>query len=273
MSMRREITGLTALIIFAVCIFWRYGEWLSAVVAAAAFFFAQAEIYGLLGMPRRRPLLIWQNLLAVLFFLFTVLHSLSILIGILFLFFWGSCLISMRHTVKGSRYEIAIHALLLIYLLLPLASFVYLRSVPNGPYYLFFMLAVACFTDIGAYYGGRLFGRHKLAPVISPNKTWEGAVCGVLLTVAAVCLVAACQHVWIGNTLWLPGPNRYVHLIAVTILLSAVGQIGDLCESSMKRDAGIKDSGVTITGHGGFLDMMDAMLFIGPAMFVYSMVG
>jgi len=267
--LRREITGLIALAIFAVCIAWRYGEWLSAVVASAAFFFAHAEMYGLLGVPRRWPLMVWQNALAFLFFSFTVTHKVPILVVVLFLFFWGSCLISMRHTVKGSRYEIAVHGLLLIYLLFPLSSFVYLRSIPHGPFYLFFMLSVACFTDIGAYYGGKWLGRHKLAPTISPNKTWEGAVCGSALAGVAVLGLAGFQSVWFGNTLWLIGPHRYLPIIAVTLLLSAVGQIGDLCESVMKRDAGIKDSGVTITGHGGFLDMMDAMLWIGPAMFVY----
>lgn len=267
--MRREITGFIALAIFIACVFWRYGQWLSVAVAWIGFFFAHAEMYGLLGVPRRPTLVVWQNFLALLFLLFAVQHQIPSLVVILFLFFWGSCLLSMRDTVKGSRHEIAVHGLLLIYLLFPLSSYVYLRSTEEGPYYLFFMLSVACLTDTGAYYGGKLWGKHKMAPVISPNKTWEGAVCGAILSAIVIYIAAICESVLVGHTLWLPGPHRYIHIGVVTLILSAVGQVGDLCESVMKRDAGIKDSGVTITGHGGFLDMMDAMLWIGPAMVVY----
>lgn len=249
--------------------FWRYGQWLSAAVAAASFFFAQAELYDLLGVARRSALTAWQNLLALLFFLGAVFHHVPGLIVILFLFFWGSCMISMSRSVEGSRREIAAHSLLLIYLLIPLSSYVYLRSIAGGPFYLFFMLTVACMTDTGAYYGGKLLGKHKLAPVISPNKTWEGSICGAVSSLFLIYIVACIQSVWTGNTLWLPGAHRYLHIGVVAILLSAIGQIGDLCESVMKRDAGVKDSGVTNTGHGGFLDMMDAMLWIGPAMYLY----
>jgi phosphatidate cytidylyltransferase len=267
--LRRETTGFIALGIFLACVFWRQGQWLSAAVAGVSFFFAQTELYDLLGVSRRPALMAWQNLLALLFFACSALHFVPGLIVILFLFFWGSCLISMSRAVEGSRHEIAAHGLLLIYLLIPLSSYIYLRSIAGGPYYLFFMLTVACMTDTGAYYGGKLLGRHKLAPVISPNKTWEGSICGAMAALILIFIVAIIQSVWLGNTLWLPGAHRYIHIGVVAILLSAIGQIGDLCESAMKRDAGIKDSGVTNTGHGGFLDMMDAMLWIGPAMYVY----
>ncbi len=216
--------------------------------------------------------MLWQNLLAILFLVFAVLHMIPALIIITFLFFWGSCLISMSKAIEGSRDEIAIHGLLLIYLLLPISSFVYLRSIENGPAFLFFILCVACLTDTGAYYGGKLLGKHKLAPIISPNKTWEGAIAGTALTTAIILLTAYGYSIAQGNTLWLSGPHRYGHIIIITIFLSAVGQVGDLCESAMKRDAGIKDSGTMDTGHGGFLDMMDSMLWIGPAMFVYSIL-
>jgi phosphatidate cytidylyltransferase len=270
--LRREITGFIALILFLVCVLWSYGIWLTVVVASAAFFFAHEEIYNLFSIPRSLPLIFWQNLLAVLFLVCAVLHMVPSLLIITFLFFWGSCLISMSKAVKGSRYEIAIHGLLFIYLLLPIACFVYLRSLEHGPALLFFTLSVACLTDTGAYYGGKLLGKHKLAPILSPNKTWEGAIAGAALTTAIILITAYGYSIFKGNTLWLSGPHQYGHIIILTIFLSAVGQVGDLCESAMKRDAGIKDSGTMDTGHGGFLDMMDSMLWIGPAMFVYSIL-
>ncbi|MFB3786267.1 MAG: phosphatidate cytidylyltransferase [bacterium] len=269
MHTRRWITGLCALPVFLLGIFWDHGDWLAAAVVTGSFFLAWAEMYNLYGIPHRRMLLCWQNCLALLFFVCTVRRHYIYLLSISFLFFWGSCLITIRRTVSGSRYEIATHGLALIYLLYPLACFVYLRSLDNGPSYLFFMLAVACFTDIGGFYGGRWLGRNKLAPLISPNKTWEGAVAGAVFSVVVVLLTAAYQSVFLGYTLWFSTPHHYLSVLILTVLMSAIGQVGDLCESAIKRDAGAKDSGSSFTGHGGFLDMMDAMLWIGPAMLVY----
>ncbi|RJP33970.1 MAG: hypothetical protein C4527_03350 [Candidatus Omnitrophota bacterium] len=272
MHARRLITGFLSLPLLLSCVIWEHGDWLSAFVAALAFFFARAEMYSLMGVKQRRSLLWWQNALALLFFAFTILHRINILFAIAFLFYWGSCLITMRHSISGSRHEIAAHGLALVYILFPLASFVYLRSIDQGHWYLYFMLSVSCYTDIGAYYGGRRFGKHKLAPVISPNKTWEGSFCGTGFAILVIFATVWCQSFFHDASLWLNGAHTYGILAMVTIVMSAIGQVGDLCESAMKRDAGVKDSGSDLTGHGGFLDIMDAMLWIGPAMFVYVML-
>jgi phosphatidate cytidylyltransferase len=272
MHSRRVVTALLFLPIFLIGIFWKHGDWFTAVFVSLCFSFAREELYNLMNVPHRKTLRLFQNGLAFCFFLFSVTHNMNALVTLSFLFYWGSCLVTNSKTVRGSRYEIATHGMLLIYLLFPLACFVYLRSIPNGSTYLFFLLAVACFTDIGGYYGGKSFGKHKLAPVISPNKTWEGAISGVFLSVLAVGGIAVFQSLWNEKTLWIDRPHCYVEVLLVTVLMSLVGQIGDLSESAMKRDAGVKDSGSDLTGHGGLLDMMDAMLWIGPTMFVYVFI-
>ena len=269
---RRVITSFIFLPIFLIGIFWKYGDWFTAVVISFSFFFARTELYSLMVVPRRKTLLVWQSLLAVLFFFCTVNHNLSALILLSYLFYWGSCMITNYKTVDGSRHEIALHSLLLFYVLIPLDCFVFLRTLDNGPAYLFFLLAVACFTDIGGYFGGRAFGKHKLAPAISPNKTWEGSITGSLLSIGVISITAFIQNSYTGKILWLNGLIHLPELLAVTLIASIIGQIGDLSESAMKRDAGIKDSGSSLTGHGGFLDMMDAMLWIAPAMFLYVMI-
>ncbi len=271
MHSRRLITGFLSIPLFLICILWSHGDWFSALFATVIFFFARAEMYSLMNVKQRCTHLWWQNTLALLFFFFTVSHSFKVVVTIAFLFYWGSCLITIRRIVDGSRYEISTHGMLLMYILFPLGCFVYLRSIEQGPWYLYFMLTVSCFTDIGAYYGGKQFGKHKLAPQISPKKTWEGAICGSLLSALIIAITVWIQNFFEEASLWLPSPHQYSELLVVTIILSAVGQIGDLCESAMKRDAGIKDSGSDLTGHGGFLDIIDAMLWIGPAMFVYVM--
>jgi len=266
---RRLITGLLILPLFLLCVFWSGGVWLSAILVTFFFIFARAELYNLLSVPSYGGVHYWQNGLAVLFFYFTVEHKIPAILVITFLFYWGSGMLTLRDHLKGYRYEMAAHGTALIYILLPLACFVYLRSLENGSSYLYFMLSVACMTDVGAYYGGKLFGRHKLSPVISPNKTIEGTITGTLFACAFIFISAWVHSTWWHQTLWFPTPHHYLPLMAVTLFMSVLGHIGDLNESAMKRDAGVKDSGITVTGHGGFLDMMDSMLWIGPAMLVY----
>lgn len=114
------------------------------------------------------------------------------------------------------------------------------------------LLAVK-FTDIGAYFGGRSFGRTKLIAWLSPGKTWEGLVCG-LLTAGIVGMVCATQ---IEKLAWWKG-------LVFGIIIGGVGQLGDLLESLMKRDAEIKDSGSSIPGFGGVLDVIDSPLLAAP---------
>lgn len=107
--------------------------------------------------------------------------------------------------------------------------------------------------DTAAYYGGRLAGRHRLAPTLSPKKTVEGAVAGALASAGAG---AALGSVWLG----LPVPG----LLGICLIAGLAGQIGDLAESAMKRAAGIKDSSNRLPGHGGVLDRVDSLLFAAP---------
>ncbi len=113
--------------------------------------------------------------------------------------------------------------------------------------------------DSAAYFIGRAFGRHKLLPRVSPNKTWEGAIAGFVGAVAA--FVAARQlalpYLTVMQAIW------------CGIIVGVFGQIGDLAESLLKRDAGVKDSSSIIPGHGGILDRFDSLLFVSPLLFLY----
>lgn len=122
---------------------------------------------------------------------------------------------------------------------------------------LLMILLVVKFTDIGAYFGGRAFGRHKLIPWLSPGKTWEGLICGLLTAgaVAAACAPRVSQLTW-------------QKAIIFGIVIGAVGQLGDLLESMMKRDAEVKDSGSLIPGFGGVLDITDSPLLAAPFAYI-----
>jgi phosphatidate cytidylyltransferase len=117
-----------------------------------------------------------------------------------------------------------------------------------------FLILVVWASDIGAYLAGRSFGGPKLAPSVSPGKTWSGAVGGVVAA-ALVGVVAA---------LLLPGPDGMARAALVAAALAVLSQIGDLLESAAKRHAGVKDSGRLIPGHGGLLDRLDGVLGAAP---------
>ena len=116
------------------------------------------------------------------------------------------------------------------------------------------ILLVVKFTDIGAYFGGRKFGKHKLIFWLSPGKTWEGLFFGVMTAgvVGAICAA------------FIPGQLRWWQGLIFGIVIGGIGQLGDLLESLMKRDAEVKDSGSAIPGFGGILDVIDSPLLAAP---------
>jgi phosphatidate cytidylyltransferase len=113
--------------------------------------------------------------------------------------------------------------------------------------------------DMGAYYVGRRWGRHKMAPRISPHKSWEGAAASVVTSI----LLAGAYLLR-----FVPGV-AVAQAVALTVAANAAGQIGDLAESAMKRGAGVKDSGAMLPGHGGFLDRVDSTLFSLPLIYAW----
>jgi phosphatidate cytidylyltransferase len=124
----------------------------------------------------------------------------------------------------------------------------------DGPHYLIFLVLGTQASDIGAYFVGRAFGKHKMAPTISPGKTWEGFAGGVAFTL----LLAVCFKLFWNNMSRVFG---WWEILSLALLFSTVGPLGDLTESWFKRNSSIKDSGRTFTGHGGMLDIIDSLLF------------
>ena len=145
---------------------------------------------------------------------------------------------------------------------------IYFLATPTGagfdPGYclLFFILATKC-SDIGAFLLGSMIGRHKMIPKVSPAKTWEGLVGALLLSTTAAMLMA---HYWGAAKL---GGMTPLHAAALGPLLGVGAVLGDLVESVLKRDSGVKDSGSFFPGIGGILDLLDSLLFNAPLMFLY----
>ena len=138
---------------------------------------------------------------------------------------------------------------------------VLLRQVQevDGRHLIFLLAGITWSGDIGAYLTGRRFGKHKAIPAISPGKSVEGYVAGVVFS----CITALAIRYWLLSEIAL------LHMIILGIGLTIMGQIGDLAESLLKRGANVKDSGSLMPGHGGILDRCDSMIFIAPVLYYY----
>lgn len=143
------------------------------------------------------------------------------------------------------------------YLGLPLGAFLNLRHA-DGREAVFALLLTVAASDTAQYYTGRLFGRRRLAPAISPKKTVEGAAGGLVAGPLVMVLLGA----W-----WRPGAG-VLPMAALGLVVTSFGMLGDLFESLMKRSAGVKDSSALIPGHGGVLDRIDALLFAAPPYYI-----
>jgi phosphatidate cytidylyltransferase len=161
----------------------------------------------------------------------------------------------------GARLGVSVTALLYVSSLmmaLPLVK----RDVPNGELWVLLAMGATFSCDTGAYFVGRAFGRRKLAPAISPGKTWAGIWGG---------LGGALAFTFVARATFFKGLETG-DALAVGFATSVLAPAGDLVESLLKRSAGVKDSGALIPGHGGMLDRLDALLFVGGFVYVYTAV-
>ena len=161
--------------------------------------------------------------------------------------------------VEGAVEDISITFLGVFYVAMLFGFQVAIRMGADGKYWLVFMYLVIWASDTGAYYAGTNLGKHKLYPKISPQKSVEGLIGGVLAAMAAAHLC----RVWFLPVLTV----KEATLLGFILVLA--GTLGDFVESLLKRSAGVKDSGTIIPGHGGMLDRMDSMLFAAPVLYYY----
>jgi phosphatidate cytidylyltransferase len=141
-----------------------------------------------------------------------------------------------------------------------LSHLILLRLLPAGPWYVLFLCAVVWIGDSAAMYVGKSLGQHKLAPAISPGKTWEGAIGGIIGSVGTAIVSAG---------FWLPQLRLWQGLV-LGLCIALAAPLSDLGESLLKRYVGVKDSGGLIPGHGGMLDRIDSLLFAVPTL-VYAL--
>jgi phosphatidate cytidylyltransferase len=179
---------------------------------------------------------------------------------VLFVFILGAGAIALvsRAPLAETIGDISISAAGLLFIALPFSALVRLHGIAVvGPRLLLFTLALVWAGDMLAYFVGRWFGRARMAPQISPHKTWEGAAANLIASLA----------VGVSFAFWLHFDPR--HMVLMAGMANIAGQTGDLMESAYKRSAGVKDSGTLLPGHGGMLDRVDALILAAPVVWYY----
>jgi len=252
---QRIITAILALVLFIPLTL--YGSWPFTIFV---YLIASIGLWELLRMKETHKYF-FPSLLAI-FTLWIMLAPLSVSQS----FLWHHkseiimifVLILLSYTVlKKNRFtfdDAGFVLLATLYVGMGFFYFLETRYSDNGLATILFVLFIVWATDTGAYFFGRAFGKNKLWPKISPNKTIEGALGGIVLA-SIVGVIFHIVH---------PFDYPLITIIGVTIVASIFGQIGDLVESALKRHFNVKDSGNILPGHGGILDRFDSMMFVFP---------
>ncbi|MDE1160988.1 MAG: phosphatidate cytidylyltransferase [Acidobacteriaceae bacterium] len=266
--MKRVLTAVV-LIAIVVSLVLLGKLWMITLLAALIAILAAME-FRTISAAGKSPIPLWWTIAAItLFFLAVFLRPQDTITAVVFstlvLFAWNALTTGVDRVLG----ETASGVLLLVYIAYPLTLLPQIWSLENGTALLLFLFLCVWCGDIAALYVGKNFGKHKLAPTLSPNKTWEGAVASVAAAVGF-----GMALVWLGGWLATNG-SGYTRLhtsapwweyVLLAVGLNIAAQFGDLLESALKRGAGIKDSGTLLPGHGGILDRIDALLLAAPVL-------
>lgn len=271
MTSTRIVSGLVFGAVFLLGLFNRTFFWIPPIAIWLAALWGVREFTRLGSVPLHKfglaVAFVGATALLGDAYLYGLAHGLMVLATVSVLAIGGGLLARGPDAASTSGRIVAA----VTYVALPLALAIRIwRGAPGeagpipdaGVYLLIFLIAVTWAGDVGAYFFGRWFGKHKLAPRLSPGKTIEGLAGGIGFTLVVACAL---------KIFWPQMAHLFgwLDVVILSLAFSIIGPIGDLAESHMKRSAQVKDSGQTFTGHGGMLDIIDSLLFTSVFYAVY----
>ena len=261
MLKQRVITAIILALVVVGTIFGLNSFYVS-VLLAVTLFFSMSEMINM--TVSKLTVVQWSAGLVMVGLFFLALPSMRIH----FIFYhsyagllmWMSILLFMLHYQFSGKWSfssklaVSLFSAVLFWICINGLYFIH-SHFEQGPWILMYMLTLVWVADIGAYFSGKKFGRNKLAPGISPGKTWEGVIGGLAL-----------NSVWISVVYFLTDGwgIAYFSFLILGLVTSGLSVVGDLYESILKREAGLKDSGNTLPGHGGVLDRIDSVIAATP---------
>lgn len=263
---KRIVNSFLILTLVGLIIFF-FPNWVFSLLASAMIGVA---LYEFLNMVEKRGVFVYKYFTIVLGMLvpliiyfqmgsegYFTLEPFFIVITCLFLF----VLQFIRRDSSEALVSIAVTMFGLLYIAWFFSFFIKLKFMPHGALLVVFLVLVTKMGDVGAYFIGGFLGKHNLIPRISPHKTVEGTIGGLLFSVGT----ALASKVYLQDF-------HYAHLLTLGILLGILAQVGDLAESLLKRACDVKDSGRNLSGFGGILDLIDSLIFTAPIFYFYIIV-
>ncbi len=229
------------------------GSWFMALLIAGIIIFGGFEFLRLSeGYEKWPPIISYICIISMCLILWIPAQLHMPLIGLLILFYFSVPIFSERFRVDNAF--TCISYTIFFYII----ATAFLSVYYTNPLFIWFIIIATYFCDTGAYFSGMMFGKHKLAPRISPKKTIEGALGGWVIGFLASFLFG---YMFLNKTYILAYPMSTLEIMIASLLLPITGQIGDLAFSAIKRNYGIKDFSSLLPGHGGVLDRLDSLMF------------
>lgn len=277
--LKRIVTAAILIPIVVILVYWG-PSWLMAIAAGVVALLAMMEFFQLTAQMGMRAFRVWTMICAAVLFYsqwlagLATVHQLgfdTVIMShaktanyfstgaVILLFVFGMALngVASRVPLADVLPAITASSAALLFVAWPFSYLVQMDgTLPSGPVLVLFALAIVWAGDTVAYFVGKSIGRTKMAPALSPKKTWEGAAGNVLGSL----IVGYCFARWQNGDV--------VAWLATAALANIAGQVGDLVESAYKRGAGVKDSGAMLPGHGGMLDRIDSLIFAAPAVWL-----
>lgn len=265
----RILTAVVALPLLILVVFVAPWTWPTALVFGLMCCIAVYELLHETKLCQNWPMIVWSMAMALLVALYSWLTArvkpgesfaipTSVVYGTLFVYFVGLFILLLRGHAKLPFQALSVAVFGGLVIPWMLTAVIRLRVMDFGRINLGIALILAMTADTGAYFVGRAFGKHKLAPVISPKKTVEGAIGGVLFTVLFMEVYCLIFDLGFGYTM------HYGYAAIYGVVGSTLSIVGDLTFSVIKRQVGIKDYGKLLPGHGGILDRFDSMIVVAP---------
>jgi len=262
MSLRKRLPTSLVLLAFAFCLVQFVPPLLFLLVMQILILLSLFEFYNLFRVKKIFPQKIFGIILALIisssFYFEGLTLSMALFVCLLLASVYYVISVTSLEKLVSFPSEIALTFFGAVYLSFTLDHF-YLLKVEKGPHFVYFLLVIIFFGDTGAYMFGRLWGKRKLAPIASPNKTWMGSLGGIIFAV----LGAVFNHFIILKeiVLW--------KAVVTGVVVHIIAQFSDPLESLFKRAVGVKDSSNVLPGHGGFLDRMDSLILATPFFYYF----
>lgn len=264
-KVKTRLISATVLVAILLLVVFFTPEWVFALLVCALSFMVMYELAKVLGLDKKISITLVNYIFAALFMWLqfadrSLTEKLIFPAALLYIMVLGAVCVLDNKRVKFS--DVCFSGFMVFYSVAFLMHLSFIRNLDGGISLLFMALIGAYITDTGAYFTGIAIGKHKLIPAVSPNKTVEGAVGGVLASVIGF-MVYGFIMMKMGYSV------NFALLGCLSVICAVVAQFGDLAASAMKRSLEVKDFGNLIPGHGGMVDRVDSLMFVAPVVYYF----